>query len=55
MIMAGTCPACPSQEPAPFSSCSVAQQCMFTNACAGTDVATCSKGEWSVLRGDCEM
>jgi len=55
MIMPGSCPACPGQEPAPLSTCGSPQSCMFTNACGGTDVANCAMNVWNVLRGDCEM
>ncbi|MCL2449864.1 MAG: hypothetical protein FWD17_13035 [Polyangiaceae bacterium] len=58
-IDVGTCPQCPSAEPAPLSTCNAGLpdaglSCTFTNACGGTDTAACTNGSWSVLRGDCE-
>jgi hypothetical protein len=50
----GTCPTCPAQEPAPLTVCSGSLSCMYTNPCAGTDVANCMGSMWAVLRGDCE-
>jgi hypothetical protein len=53
-IDVGVCPACPAQEPVPFTPCSGSLSCPYTNACSGTDVANCMASAWTVLRGDCE-
>jgi hypothetical protein len=57
----GTCPGCPSQEPTPLTPCGSLDpplnhpSCKYTNACGGTDLASCPALTWTVLRGDCEM